>query len=1179
MPAVFPGRRRRPAAAPAPLIAVLISALLLLGCPAGRGAAPGTAPSPPPAAAPAAVRPEPGAEVEGLLGPGGTLHHPIPLEEGDYLQVHVDRPTSEVRTRLLAPGPADGPGAAVGWGELSADPPGQTRWAIASQGGTHRVEVVADGEGGPVAYRLEVLALHPAGPEEADLQAGMEAWEAGLRAQGAGRHEEATALLEAAHQHWSAAEYLRGVAASLVKLGRSLRALGHLERAAEVLERSFETWMRAGDPVAAAGALNLLGTVEIDRHRWSAAGETLAEALRLARAKRAPEHQGHALEAVCRLYVRRGETGKALAACRRALGHWESLGRSIEAVDSLLVLGLLHRRLGDLDEARRLYLEALGRLEGGEELQREATIYNNLATLHDLQGELQDALVDYQRALELRERARNRAGTALVLFNMGSVKERIGDLDDTLRLYRRAREIQEEIGDVEGLVTTLFGIGWVHLHRERPDLAREPLERALALSRESGAGPLLATALEGIAELRLAEAKPEEALDALDEALRIERESGNRWNQTRLLALVADAERELGRGERALDALREAAAINEEIGNRRGLATNHYEMARLLRGADALEEARAAVERALRVADLLRQRVGGRELRSRVGASHQRYFELLIDILMEQHARDPGAGRDAEAFREAERARALSLLEVLAGADLGLARRVPEELRTERSRLRSLLEELEGRRNRLIREAESGDAAPELFRVELELDRVLIGLAEVERRMREADPRYALLTRPRPVGVPEVRRWVTDPGTVLLEYRLGAERSFLFVVGPEGLQAFELAGRQVLEQEARCLHRLVTAFGDPGKPADEDLQPCLGPRGEGFEDPGGASPIERRHRRRGAIEAAYRERSARLTELLLGEAHGSGVLAGRRLAVVADGALVYVPFAALPDPCDRGRTLLGHHEVVHLPSASVLALHRRRAEGDRTPSKRLAVIADPIYSPNDPRVAAGSVAPRTEAPWEGHPPGASAAHPGAAFPRLPFSAEEARAIAALVEPEESFLALGSDARREVVSGASLAGFRYVHFATHGVLDTEYPQLSGLVLSLVDRSGSPRDNGFLRLEDVYDMRLDADMVVLSACDTALGREVRGEGLVGLARGFMHAGARRVVASLWRAHDVTTADLMERFYRGLLLEGRPPADALRQAQLGLVSDPRGDFHFPYYWAGFTLQGDWR
>jgi CHAT domain-containing protein len=238
---------------------------------------------------------------------------------------------------------------------------------------------------------------------------------------------------------------------------------------------------------------------------------------------------------------------------------------------------------------------------------------------------------------------------------------------------------------------------------------------------------------------------------------------------------------------------------------------------------------------------------------------------------------------------------------------------------------------------------------------------------------------------------------------------------------------------------------------------------------------------------------------------------------------------------------------LDNHEVVSLPSASALALLRRELAGRPPAPRQAAIVADPLFDPADP-----------------------------AFARLTASRQEAEAIAALAPPDQTRLAVGADASLDEVRGDRLAGFRTVHFATHGVIDAEHPELSGLALSTVDARGRRRE-GFLRLRDIYGLRLDAGLVVLSGCRTALGREVRGEGLTGLTQGFFHAGAARLVASLWKVEDRATAELMTRFYRAMWVEGLAPAAALRAAQLSLRRERR--WRDPYFWAGFVLQGDWR
>ena len=238
----------------------------------------------------------------------------------------------------------------------------------------------------------------------------------------------------------------------------------------------------------------------------------------------------------------------------------------------------------------------------------------------------------------------------------------------------------------------------------------------------------------------------------------------------------------------------------------------------------------------------------------------------------------------------------------------------------------------------------------------------------------------------------------------------------------------------------------------------------------------------------------------------------------------------------------------------------------------------VAVLADPVFSNNDPRVAAARLG--RPAPIEKDIP-AVALRSGAdsgldGLRRLRFSRQEADAIARLAGTDGKLEAVDFAANRKLATSDELGQYRVVHFATHGIVNNSHPELSGIVLSLVDEKGQPQ-NGFLRLYDLYNLKLSADLVVLSACQTALGKEIRGEGLVGLTRGFMYAGAPRVIASLWQIDDRASAEFMKRFYEAMLGQNLRPSAALRAAQVSMSQDPR--WHEPHYWAAFTLQGEWK
>jgi CHAT domain-containing protein len=337
------------------------------------------------------------------------------------------------------------------------------------------------------------------------------------------------------------------------------------------------------------------------------------------------------------------------------------------------------------------------------------------------------------------------------------------------------------------------------------------------------------------------------------------------------------------------------------------------------------------------------------------------------------------------------------------------------------------------------------------------------------------------------------------------------------------------------------------------------------------------------------------EAAAALSQMILGPA--AEQLGTKRLLVVADGILQYLPFGALPAPTteaggQRSGAQGGHiplivqHEIVSLPSASTLALLRREQSGRQPAAKQVAVLADPVFDRNDPRLTLDVEAQSAKSKDQSNLPAdsqpalqspfgleRSASEVGLSFDRLGFSRREAEEIAALTHEGEALKALDFAASRATALSEELSRYRIVHFATHGLLNSQHPELSGLVLSLVDERGQPQD-GFLRAHEVYNLKLNADLVVLSGCRTALGKDVKGEGLVGLTRGFMYAGAPRVVASLWQVPDKATADLMKLFYKGMLADGLRPAAALRAAQVAMWKEKRA----PYFWAAFVLQGEW-
>ncbi len=854
-----------------------------------------------------------------------------------------------------------------------------------------------------------------------------------------------------------------------------------------------------------------------------------------------------ALLALAGELTKRGDPREALALFDRITPLTAASGDPALRARAMVYLGAVHSQLDDQRRALAAFESALPLIAAAGDRRLELLTRNNLGAAYERLGETDKALASYRRALDLAHELGHGPGEVTVRNNLGTVYFTLGDLEAALAQWRRVVEIRHEMGDQAGEARALSHIGDALADRGEARAALDSYRKALPLLVASGDRRGEADTRTSLGAVYAALGEPDRALEEHRRALELARAVEARRIEGFALAAMGAVREAQGDRPAALALQRQALAVRREIGNRGDQADSLARLAHLERAGGDLAAARADVEEALEIVESQRTKVAREDLRLSYFAAKRDYYDLYVGVLMDLHRADPAGDWADLALAAAERARARSLLDLLGEELAGLREGVdPDLLDAEREAARRL-DAAERRRETLL--AGAHDEA-EAARAEDEVGTLLARYREVRAELRTRSPRYAALTQPETLDAAAIRRDLLDADTVLLEYFLGRDRGVLWAVTRDGLTAHELPARATIDEAARAVLDRLTARNDPE----------LGTPGE--------SPVARRLRVERA-DAGLPAAAAALARIVLAPA--ANEIRGRRLAVVADGILRYVPFAVLPDPDDGGENpppLIAGHEIVNLPSASTLAVLRGEAAGRPPASHLLAVVADPVFSTDDPRLARAGAA------------GSAAAAPPEVrrdiFRRLPFSRLEAEGIAALAPPEEVMTALDFAASSPTVTGGDLAAYRYLHFATHAVLDDEHPELSGLALSTVDAAGRAQD-GFLRLHDVYNLHLDAELVTLSACETALGREVRGEGLVGLTRGFLYAGSERVVASLWSVQDRATAELMRRFYRGMLAEGRSPAAALRAAQTSLSTDPR--WRSPYFWAPFVLVGEWK
>lgn len=972
---------------------------------------------------------------------------------------------------------------------------------------------------------------------------------------------EASAAWRAAGQAGRAVDSLRDAAESHFVLGEYRQALRQLLSAAAESRRMGDR-PRENEALSSAGrALSYLG----DNDR---AQKYLAAALDYYDrqgydAGSPPGDKRRAAEALNNMgevCYSKGMPLKALEYFRRSLALWVEVGDGRGEAAARLNLGYALSSSGDQDGAATQFATSLSLARASGDRALEALSLSAAGIVQSLKGQEQKALELHLEALGIARASGDSQSEAVALNGLGQAYEGIGKQLIARDHYEQALRLFLANESLDFAAGTECRIARIHRLTGDDRRALAHYRRCILLSRRANKKRTEAYAMTDIAAVYRARGGRGATLTQYQRVLELYRQIGDRRGQAIVLNSIADLDSESGDKRRALTSYRRALALARASGDRESEVAALYGAALAARDSGDLEGALGHVEQAVQLIETLRTYVAGPDHRSSYFASVHRHYGLYVDLLMRLDRLRPGGQYAAAALLASERGRARSLLEIFAedGADI---RRGAEPALLERERtLQQALRDKARRQVLLSGDAETEAEADEAAR---ELRELTAEYQMVESQIREQSPRYAALTQPPPVTLEEIQAELRGENTALLEYSLGEERSYLWVVTADSLAGYELPGRAVIEASAREVYRLLTARQSADGKIDAAYQASVA-----------------------AADDAYERKALELSRMLLAPA--ASQLGDRRLLIVAEGVLQYIPFDALPSPDSRpdaaGPLLVSQHEVVSLPSMSALiSLRRARTRNEPAPGLA-AVLADPVYETSDPRVpqVGNALLPR-------NPPrateGSATTSPAlrelggfgatSGIPRLRRTSDEAEAIISLVPSGLGMAATGFEASRETAIGPLLGRYQIVHFAAHGLVNSEHPELSGIILSLVNEEGRQTD-GFLQLHDIYKLELPAEVVVLSACNTGLGEDVAGEGLVGLTRAFLYAGSKSVVASLWKVDDAATAELMRRFYEAMLKDGLPPAAALRSAKESLRRQKR--WQQPYYWAGFFVQGEY-
>ncbi|MEH1926587.1 CHAT domain-containing protein, partial [Nostoc sp.] len=879
-----------------------------------------------------------------------------------------------------------------------------------------------------------------------------------------------------------------------------------------------------------------------------------------------------------------------------------------------------------------------------------AYLLTDIADILNRQGEKQKAINTLNQALNIQRQIKTRPAEATTLLTLGDVYFSLGAYPESLNVYKQALDIWQIIGDRSHESDTLSKIADVYRKSQTYPQAMNYYQQALSVSKNTGncrdeafllgrisrnylaSGDyqqaisvgnqaialsrnlevdeyklaLEAATLHILAQVEIKQGNYSKSLESSQKARKLGRESGFREIEANVIAGTGEAYAALKQPEKAIEAYKEQLALYTQMGLPSEQAQSLYNIAKLQRQNNQLQAANTEIDRAINIIEEIRKEVVSSDLRTSFFATVQDYYQLKIDILMELHKKDPSKvcefniqdlkikdRCDALALHISERSRARGLVELLTEANVDIRKGVDPTLLAEERQLRWRIDARDKQLSELLSKKESPAQLVTITKQQIE--GLLKQQQELKTKFRNTNSEYAALKYPQPLTLPQIQQQL-DQDSLLLQYSLGEERSYLWVVTPNSLNSYELPNSEKIKKAAINLNQQLKSPLIAGASAEEKAQAV----------------------------ADTTKAAQELSQLII--APVASKLGQKRLVIVPDGILHQIPFAVLsdltpqppslqgkreqdklklPSPLRRGvggevnyQPLLVNHEIINLPSVTSLATQRQQLKGRKMASKTIAVLADPVFSTDDCRVTgkapensssvsstddckvtqkATKNSSSTDIELERSALERSLKNINrSGLDRLPGTRDEAEAVLKMVSPSESFRAFDFDANYNLATSKQLSQYRLLLFATHGIFDNINPELSGIAMSLVDKQGKPQ-KGFLRLNDIFNLDLPAELIVLSACESGLGQEVKGEGLVGLTRGLMYAGSPRVIVSLWKVNDQATSLLMQELYKQILQQDKSPAVALREAQLKLWQQP--EWQNPRYWAAFTMQGEWR
>lgn len=979
----------------------------------------------------------------------------------------------------------------------------------------------------------------------------------------AGRAQDADALIRIQDRQLSSREQREQALTSMLNSAREARAAQDWPRAAAFLNRAgrFQIWLHKAEAAlptfeevrsilkhspespAYIDSLNGSATAYIDLNKCAVVGPVVQQARELSDKSNyvAGQAEARLLLSDCQNYER---PDIAINSALEALALWQSINDRLGMARAYTAIGYYQYVQTKLTEATQSHQEAL-------KIFRELNIVSEQAEALIYLGYIEYRQGAWDDCLALLTEAQGMIDERAEPFKMGQITATIGESflenglpEVALEKIKRARDYFHETRNPRAVTAMVWDLGRVYHELGDYPQAITHLQQALTDAQATNDRTLEALANESLGRTYSAMGIGELALRHLNAASSLYSAAAKTAEGARTGALLGQEYLRQGKIEDARKQFHSAIATFEKLSDHLNESATLYALGKLELKQNNLAVAEDYLRRSIEATENVRRISTSNDLTTAFSAAVHDRYQSYVECLMRQHQAQPDKGFDVRAFEASETSRGRALAETLKATGGNFAPGVDAALVENEQSLRKTLRVKEDSKVALLAGAYKRE---ELTALDAEIADLEKKHNQVVETIQASYPAYKQLTHPQSWSLRQIQEQViADDHTLLLEFSLGENESYLWAVSRDSLKSYPLPPEATIAEQAERFYRQLST------------------------PPGSGDTAE-----------AISETAGKLAQTIL--APIASELKKQRLIVVAYGALNYVPFQLLSNPAD-GQPLIASYDVVNAPSASILGTLREERR-QRTNRKVLAAFGAPVFQSNyaakatDANAGVASLQPVEHGRWQQAVRdielNGDTFNPATIKPLL-YAGRELASLREVAGDSQSMIAADFEASRDSLFKTDLTQYSILHFATHGFLDPSRPENSGLVLSTITPAGKAQ-NGFVSLRDIYQLRAPVDLVVLSACQTGLGKNVRGEGVIGLTRGFMYAGASSVVASLWKVDDEATAELMKRFYQNMLKHGMTPAAALREAQNSFRQHPL--WSAPYYWAGFTLQGEYR